>query len=130
MAKSVNKVILLGNVGHTPEYKVTRSGMPLAEFNLCTNERTKEGGEWKDKPEWHNCIAFDRLAEVIREYVPKGAKLYVEGRLQTRSWDGKDGTKRHRTEIIVSDVTLLGPKVGDERYAADPEPKEEYAGAF
>jgi single-strand DNA-binding protein len=108
MAKSVNKVILVGNVGKDPEIKVAGSGASVATFSLATSDRTKDQqGNWTDRTEWHNLVAFQRTAEIIRDYVKKGAKLYIEGRIQTRSWDDKDGQKKYRTEIIVNDLVLL-----------------------
>lgn len=110
MAKSVNKVILVGNLGKDPEVKYTPSGVPVAKFSLATNERFKDkGGEWQDRTEWHNIIAWQRLAEIVGEYVKKGSKLYIEGRLQTSSWEDKQsGEKRYRTEVVASDLVLLG----------------------
>lgn len=109
MAKSVNKVILLGNVGKDPEIKATSSGMPVATFSIATSERFKDKqGNWQDRTEWHNLVAYQRTAEIVRDYVKKGNKLYIEGRLQTSSWDDKtSGQKRYKTEIIVSDLSLL-----------------------
>lgn len=109
MAKSVNKVILLGNVGKDPEIKATPSGVPVATFSIATSERFKDKtGNWQDRTEWHNLVAYQRTAEIIRDYVKKGNKLYVEGRLQTSSWDDKTtGQKKYKTEIIVSDLSLL-----------------------
>lgn len=109
MAKSVNKVILVGNVGKDPEIKFAASGNAVATFSLATTDRTKDQtGNWTDRTEWHNLVAFQRTAEIIRDYVKKGSKLYVEGRIQTRSWDDKEtNQKKYRTEIIVNDVVLL-----------------------
>jgi single-strand DNA-binding protein len=109
MAKSVNKVILLGNVGKDPEIRATPGGTMVASFSLATTDRTKDAsGNWTDRTEWHNLVAFQRTAEIIRDYVKKGSKLYVEGRIQTRSWDDKtSGEKKYRTEIIVNDISLL-----------------------
>ncbi len=109
MAKSVNKVILLGNLGKDPEVKYTPSGTAVAKFSLATNERYKDkAGEWQDRTEWHNIVAWQRLAEIVGEYVKKGSKLYIEGRLQTSSWDDKEsGQKRYKTEVIASDLVLL-----------------------
>jgi single-strand DNA-binding protein len=110
MAKSVNKVILVGNLGKDPEIKYTPSGTPVAKFSLATNERYKDkGGEWQDRTEWHNIVAWQRLAEIVGEYVKKGAKVYIEGRIQTSSWEDKQsGEKKYRTEIIAQDLVLLG----------------------
>jgi single-strand DNA-binding protein len=109
MAKSVNKVILLGNVGKDPEVKFLPSGSAVATFSIATSERFKDkGGEFQDRTEWHNLVAFGKVAEIIRDYVKKGAKLYVEGSLRTQSWDDKtSGQKRYRTEIVVNDISLL-----------------------
>lgn len=109
MAKSVNKVILLGNVGKDPEMRSTGGGTLVANFTLATTDRQKDAqGNWQDRTEWHNLVAFTRLAEIVRDYVKKGSKLYIEGKIQTRSWDDKDtGAKRYRTEIIVNDISLL-----------------------
>ena len=109
MAKSVNKVILLGNVGKDPEIRSTAGGTMVANFTLATSDRQKDAqGNWQDRTEWHNLVAFTRLAEIVRDYVKKGSKLYVEGKIQTRSWDDKEtGAKKYRTEIIVNDFSLL-----------------------
>ena len=109
MAKTVNKVILLGNVGKDPEFKMLPSGQGVANFSIATAERYKDkGGEWQERTEWHNLVAYARLAEIIRDYVKKGSKLYVEGRLTTRSWDDKEtGKKVYRTEIVMSELSLL-----------------------
>ncbi len=109
MAKSVNKVILLGNVGKDPEIRSTGGGTMVANFTLATSDRQKDAqGNWQDRTEWHNLVAFQRTAEIVRDYVKKGHKLYVEGKIQTRSWDDKEsGQKRYRTEILVNDLSLL-----------------------
>ncbi|MEO6829602.1 MAG: single-stranded DNA-binding protein [Acidobacteriaceae bacterium] len=112
MAKSVNKVILLGNVGKDPDIRATGSGMVVANFSIATSERVKDkAGNWEERTEWHNLVAFQRTAEIVRDYVKKGSKLYVEGRLQTSSWDDKTtGQKKYKTEIIVGDLSLLSGK--------------------
>lgn len=109
MAKSVNKVFLLGNVGKDPDIRATGGGTTVASFSLATSERTKDqSGNWTDRTEWHNLVAYGKLAEIIRDYVKKGGKLFVEGRIQTRSWDDKNsGEKKYRTEIIVNELSLL-----------------------
>ena len=117
MAKSVNKVILVGNLGKDPEIKYTPSGTAVAKFSLATNEGYKDkSGQWQDRTEWHNIVAWQRLAEIVGEYVKKGSKVYIEGRLQTSSWDDKEtGQKKYRTEIIANDLVLLDRRgdVGD-----------------
>ena len=109
MARSINKAILVGNVGKDPDVKFLPSGMAVANFTLATSERFKDKtGEFQERTEWHNLTAYQRLAEIVRDYVKKGAKLYVEGRIQTRSWDDKEtNQKRYRTEIVVNDLVLL-----------------------
>lgn len=109
MAKSVNKVILVGNVGKDPEIRFAASGNAIATLSLATTDRSKDqGGNWTDRTEWHNLVAFQRTAEIIRDYVKKGSRLYVEGKIQTRSWDDKETSqKRYRTEILVNDLVLL-----------------------
>ena len=109
MAKSVNKVILLGNVGKDPEIRSTPAGAIVASFTLATSDRYQDPqGNWQDRTEWHNLVAFKRTAEIVRDYVKKGSKLYIEGTLRTNSWDDKQtGQKRYRTEIIVNDMSLL-----------------------
>lgn len=110
--KSVNKVILVGNVGKDPESKFTPSGVAVTKLSLATNERFKDkSGEWQDKTEWHNLISFQKTAEIIGEYVKKGSKIYIEGRLQTSSWEDKQsGEKKYKTEIVVNDLVLLDGK--------------------
>ena len=96
MAKSVNKVILVGNLGKDPEVKFTPSGVPVAKFSLATNERYKDkAGEWQDRTEWHNIVAWQRLAEIVGEYVKKGSKIYIEGRLQTSAGKTSRAEKRN-----------------------------------
>jgi single-strand DNA-binding protein len=109
MAKSVNKVFLLGNVGKDPEIRSTPSGTMVANFSLATSDRFQDAqGNWQDRTEWHTLVAFKRTAEIVRDYVKKGSKLYIEGKIQTRSWEDKDTkAKRYRTEIIVNDLSLL-----------------------
>jgi single-strand DNA-binding protein len=108
--KSVNKVILIGNLGKDPEVKYTPSGVPVAKLTLATNERYKDkSGEWQERTEWHNVVLWQRLAEIAGEYLKKGGKVYIEGRLQTRSWDDKQtNQKRYMTEVVASDLVLLG----------------------
>ena len=107
---SVNKVILIGNLGKDPEVKYTPSGTPIARFSLATNERTKDKeGNWTDRTEWHNIVAFQRTAEIAGEYLKKGRTVYVEGRIHTDTWDDKEtGQKRYKTEIYVNNLVMLG----------------------
>jgi single-strand DNA-binding protein len=114
MAKGVNKVLLLGNVGKDPEIRSTAGGMTVASFSLATADRQKDAqGNWTDKTEWHNLVCFQRTAEVVRDYVKKGTQVFIEGKIQTRSWDDKaSGEKKYKTEILVNDLTLLGGGAG------------------
>ena len=107
--KSVNKVILIGNLGKDPEVKYTPSGTPVAKLTLATNERYKDKeGQWQDRTEWHNVVLWQRLAEIAGEYLKKGGKVYIEGRLQTRSWDDKQtNQKKYMTNIIGNELVLL-----------------------
>jgi single-strand DNA-binding protein len=107
---SVNKVILIGNLGKDPEVKYTPSGMAVARFSIATNERVKDKeGNWTDRTEWHNIVLFDRKAEVAGEYLKKGRTVYIEGSIRTNSWDDKEtGQKKYRTEIIGNQMVLLG----------------------
>jgi single-strand DNA-binding protein len=109
MARSVNKVTLLGNVGKDPEIRSTAGGTMVANLTLATSDRQKDAqGNWQDRTEWHNLVAFTRTAEIVRDYVKKGSKLYIEGKIQTRSWDDKEsGQKRYRTEVLVNELVLL-----------------------
>lgn len=110
MARSVNKVILVGHLGKDPEVKYTPSGTPVAKFTLATNERFKDkDGNWQDRTEWHNITAWQRTAEIVGEYCKKGSQVYIEGRLRTDSWEDKNTQeKKYRTEIVVNDLVLLG----------------------
>jgi single-strand DNA-binding protein len=108
--KSVNKVILVGHLGRDPELRYTPNNVPVAKFSVATNSRFKDNeGNWQDRTEWHNVVCWQRLAEIANEYLKKGNQVYIEGRLQTRSWDDKQtGQKRYATDIIASDMVLLG----------------------
>ena len=109
---SVNKVIILGRVGADPEVKYMPNGTAITQLSLATNRKTKnpESGEWEDKTEWHRVVFFDKRAEAIGQYVKKGRELYVEGRLQTRKWQDKDGNDKYTTEIIASEFSFVGSK--------------------
>jgi single-strand DNA-binding protein len=112
MAKGVNKVFLLGRLGKDPEMRATQGGMTIASFTLATSDRAKDAqGNWQDKTEWHNLVAFQRTAEIVRDYCKKGSQVFVEGKIQTRSWDDKEsGQKKYRTEILVNELSLLDTK--------------------
>jgi single-strand DNA-binding protein len=124
MAKGMNKVFLLGNVGKDPEIRSTNGGMSIASLTLATADRQKDAqGNWVDKTEWHNLIAFQKTADIVKNYVKKGSQILIEGKIQTRSWDDKEsGQKKYRTEILINDLTLLGDPKGSHQNAAAPAP--------
>lgn len=109
MARGVNKVILIGNLGRDPEVRFMPSGSAVANVTIATSEswKDKQTGEQQERTEWHNVAFFNRLAEVVGEYLRKGSKVYVEGSLRTRKWQGKDGQDRYTTEVIASEMQML-----------------------
>ena len=111
MARGVNKVILIGNLGKDPEVRYTTGGTAVASFSIATSERFKnKSGEWEDRTEWVTVVAFGKTAENCREFLQKGRQIYVDGRLQTRSWEDKEGNKRYTTEIRADNMVMLGSK--------------------
>jgi len=121
MARGVNKVILIGNLGSDPELRYTPSGSAVANVNLATTEtwRDKVSGELQDRTEWHRIVFFNRLAEIVGEYLRKGSKVYVEGSLRTRKWQDKNGVERHTTEIIANEMHILDSRNGRTDKSAD-----------
>jgi single-strand DNA-binding protein len=108
---SVNKVILVGRLGKDPEVRYSNDGNAITNFNLATSRSyKKKDGEKVDETEWHRCVSFGRTAEVCGEYLKKGSLIYIEGRLQTRDWEDKDGNKRWTTEVIIDNMKMLGTK--------------------
>lgn len=131
MARGINKVILIGNLGRDPETRYTQSGSAVANFSVATSEQWQDRNtnERREQTEWHNVVCFARLAEIAGEYLRKGSKVYVEGRLQTRSWEGQDGQTRNRTEVIARELQMLdsrgagaggGPDDAGQGYAPPP----------
>jgi len=110
----INKAILVGNLGRDPEMRYTQSGQPVANFSVATSERwtDRNSNERREQTEWHNVVCFSRLAEICGEYLHKGSKVYIEGRLQTRSWEGQDGQTRYRTEIVAREMKMLDSRGG------------------
>jgi single-strand DNA-binding protein len=107
----VNKVILIGNLGQDPEIRHTNSGQPVSNLRVATSRRVKDrDGNWSDQTEWHSVVCFARLAELAGQYLRKGSKIFVEGRLQTRSWEDKEGKKQYRTEIVCENLKFLDSK--------------------
>jgi len=105
---SVNKVIIIGNLGADPDVRYTQSNTAVANMSVATSERYKDrSGEWKEVTEWHKIVAWDRLAEIAQEYLSKGSKIYVEGSIRTNSWEDKDGQKRYTTEIRAQRMRML-----------------------
>ena len=114
MARGINKVILIGNLGNDPDTRYTAGGAAVANISLATTDswRDKESGEQQDRTEWHRVVFFGRLAEIVSEYLRKGSQIYVEGRLQTRKWQDKDGNDRYTTEIVANEMQMLGSRGG------------------
>lgn len=112
MSRSVNKSILLGNVGKDPDIRTTQGGAIIANFSIATEDRRKDAqGNWQPETEWHNCVAFKRTAEIVRDYVKKGSLLYVEGKNVTESWPDKEtGVKRYAHKVIVFELKQLSGK--------------------
>lgn len=111
MSGSINKVILIGRLGRDPEVKYTPSGQAVAKFSIATDETYKDrNGEQQRRTEWHNIVAWRRLAEICGEYLVKGKLVYIEGRIQTRQWEDREGNKRNTTEIVAREMKMLSPK--------------------
>ena len=109
---SVNKVVLVGHLGGDPETRYTPSGAAVANFNMATNESWRDAnGELQDKTEWHRCVMFGKSAELAGELLKKGQLVYLEGKLQTRNWEDKDGVKRYTTEVVCDMFTMLGRRM-------------------
>ena len=128
MARGINKVILIGNLGNDPDVRYTASGAAVANISLATAEswKDRETGEQQERTEWHRIVFFGRLAEIVSEYLRKGSQIYVEGRLQTRKWQDKDGNDRYTTEIVANEMQMLGSKGGgktSENYDQSPPPQ-------
>jgi len=118
MAKGVNKVILVGNVGGDPETKAMPSGSMVTNITVATSEswKDKQTGQAQERTEWHRVVFFNRLAEIVNEYVKKGSKVYIEGSLRTRSWE-QEGVKRYSTEIVASEMQMLDSRQGGQQQA-------------
>jgi single-strand DNA-binding protein len=114
MARGINKVILVGNLGADPESRTTPGGLTVTNFNVATSDRRrdKQSGDWVEDTEWHRVVMFEKLAETAREYLRKGSQVYIEGKLQTRKWQDKDGNDRYTTEIIAREMQMLGGRPG------------------
>ncbi|ADW18211.1 single-strand binding protein [Desulfobulbus propionicus DSM 2032] len=130
----INKVILIGNLGADPEIRYTQNGTPVATFTMATTERRKgQDGQVQEQTEWHRVVAWQRLAEICGEYLSKGSKVYIEGKLQTRKWKDQNGNDRYTTEIVAREMKMLSPRVaasgggeyggGGAGYGGDPFPE-------
>jgi single-strand DNA-binding protein len=126
--RGVNKVILVGNLGRDPEVRYTRNGTAVATLNIATTETwTDQNGQRQDRTEWHRVVAWSKLAEIVKEYLSKGQQVYIEGKLQTRSWDDRDGNKRYTTEIKADQMVMLGGRrdAGGRELEPPPGPENE-----
>ena len=114
MARGINKVILVGNLGADPETRYTASGSAVTNIRLATTDswRDRQSGEQNERTEWHKVVMFDRLAEIAAEYLRKGSQVYIEGKLQTRKWQDRDGNDRYTTEIVANEMQMLGSRGG------------------
>ena len=114
MARGLNKVLLIGHLGQDPEIKYSPSGTAIANLRIATSEnKMNQSGEWEEHTEWHRVVMFGKTAETCKNYLRKGSKVYIEGRLQTRSWDDKDGQKKYMTEIVGFALIMLDSKGGN-----------------
>lgn len=119
MARSVNKVILLGNLGKDAELTYTPGGQAVSKFSLATNRRYKDkNGEWVDETEWHNIVLWGKLAEAYSQYLTKGEKIFIEGRIKSRTWEARDGSKHHATDIVADQVVFVTSRRGSEEGGA------------
>ena len=127
MARGVNKAIIVGNLGRDPEVRYTANGNAISNITVATTEswKDKQSGERQEKTEWHRVVFFGRLAEIAGEYLKKGAQVYIEGRLQTRKWEDKSGQERYTTEIVASEMQMLGSRGG----GTSGVPDDDYSGA-
>ncbi|MBX9706137.1 MAG: single-stranded DNA-binding protein [Gammaproteobacteria bacterium] len=118
MARGINKVILIGNLGGDPEVRYTPGGSAVTTVSIATSDgwKDKDSGEMKERTEWHRVVFFNRLAEIAGEYLKKGSKVFVEGRLQTRKWQDKDGNDKYTTEIVAGEMQMLDSKGGSASY--------------
>jgi single-strand DNA-binding protein len=128
--RGVNKVILVGNLGRDPEIRYIKDGTPVANLRLATSESWNDPqGQRQERTEWHRIVAWGKLAEIAKEYMTKGRQIYVEGRLQTRSWDDREGNKRYTTEVRADQIVMLGTRGdsgGSKDVPAAPEPQQPF----
>jgi len=129
MARGINKVILIGNLGQDPEVRFSPSGTAIANLNLATTDTwtDRQSGQRQERTEWHRLVLFNKTAEIAQQYLKKGSKIYVEGRLQTRKWQGQDGQDRYTTEIVVNDMQMLDSRGGGD-FQGGGQPQGGYGG--
>ncbi|MBI4005598.1 MAG: single-stranded DNA-binding protein [Gammaproteobacteria bacterium] len=127
MARGVNKVILIGNLGNDPDIRYTADGKAVANISIATSDQWKDKntGEQQEKTEWHRVVFFGRLAEIVGEYLKKGSQVYVEGRLQTRKWQDKEGKDRYTTEVVANEMQMLGARGGGSAGFEQSPPQDE-----
>lgn len=118
MARGINKVILVGNLGADPEVRYSPNGAAIANLSIATTDswKDKQSGESQERTEWHRVVLFNRLGEIAGEYLRKGSQVYIEGRLQTRKWQDKNGQERYTTEIIATEMQMMGGKQGSDMH--------------
>ena len=126
-SRGVNKVILIGNLGADPDVRYTQNSTPIANLSIATSEswKDKATGEPREQTEWHRCVAYRRLAEIAGEYLKKGSKVYVEGRLQTRKWTGQDNVERYTTEVVINEMQMLDSRNENQSSSAAASPAPE-----
>ena len=131
MARGVNKVILIGNLGNDPDVRYTGGGSAVTRISVATSEswRDKESGEQQERTEWHRVVSFGRLAEIMSEYLKKGSKVYIEGSLRTNKWQDKEGNDRYTTEIIANEMQMLDSRGSAGNYTPPEEPARQPAAA-
>jgi single-strand DNA-binding protein len=122
MARGINKVILIGNLGNDPDVRYTAGGAAVSKISVATTDswKDKESGEQQEKTEWHRVVFFGRLAEIVAEYLKKGSQVYIEGRLQTNKWQDKEGKDRYTTEIVASEMQMLGGRQSSGSFDKSP----------
>jgi single-strand DNA-binding protein len=127
----INKAIIVGRLGRDPEVRYTPSGVAVANFSVATSEewKDKDSGEKKERTEWHRIVAFGKLGEICGEYLAKGKQVYIEGRIQTRDWEDQNGVKRYTTEIVASQMQMLGTKEDATVVRTEIPPVAEFTGA-
>lgn len=125
--RGLNKVLLIGHLGADPEFRSTPAGTPVSTFNVATTDQwTSKDGEQEQRTEWHRVVAWGKLAEISRDYLKKGKQVFIEGRLQTRSWEDKNGQKRYVTEIVANQMLMLGRAVQENAVTHETEQTEPF----